>query len=115
MAHTITYTARSHDEYLFHCRCGATGEARKTKQMTEDDARKHLDLIARIRKPTTCSLDTEYRHAKAMSEDPNASEADRLLWVQMAGELAKRLGLDAPPSVQEELFTVETKTRSNPS
>lgn len=106
MTHTITYMARGHDDHVFRCRCGATCESKRTKQMVEDEVAKHLDLVARVRKPRTTTLDAEYRHAKQMSEDINVDRADRDLWAQLASSLGERLGLEAPPSKQEELFTL---------
>lgn len=108
MAHQVTYYNDGHDRHTFRCRCGATCEWLKTKAMVEDEVAKHAREVARIRKPTTCSLDTEYRHAKAMSENHHVSKADRVLWKQQADELGKRLGFDAPPSIQDQLFTLET-------
>lgn len=49
-------------------------------------------------------LEDEYEHAVAMGKNTALKKSDRVLWKQLAAEMAARLGLNAPPSKQEELF-----------
>jgi len=49
-------------------------------------------------------VEKDYRE-KALDTARPAKE--RSLWLQLADELATRLGYNAPPSVQEELLSVE--------
>ena len=46
-----------------------------------------------------------YHREKA--EDTTLPMKERRLWKQLADELATRLGYNAPPSMQEELFSLE--------
>lgn len=69
------------------------------------------DLHQRLRKqagavrgrgPSSLARDHAYYAERAA--DATLPARERALWVQLRDELAKRLGLDAPESVQEELL-----------
>jgi hypothetical protein len=73
----------------------------------ESDHEKHERLrgqAKRVKDRNRQALEASYRYYKERSEDKGLDAASRRLWEQLADELATRLGLNAPESVQERLL-----------
>jgi hypothetical protein len=60
---------------------------------------------ALARKPRT-SLEFDERYYRQMANDRMVSPKQRKVWLQLAEELATRLGRHSPPSVQEDISSL---------
>lgn len=76
------------------CACGNLSPRCLTKQVAEDHHQQHLKNVDRARasmRQRDPSPTDQYAYYVKMAEDPQTSEADRVLWEQLARELAPRL------------------------
>lgn len=83
------------------------GDDLEKMERLRDQAQHHM----RGRTPT---LESQYAYYLEQAKDTSHTAKDRRLWSQLAEELANRLGLNAPPSKQEELWEdppIEQETR----
>lgn len=60
---------------------------------------------ALTRKPRT-SLESDERYYRQMAFDRMTPTKQRKVWLQLADELATRLGYNAPPSKQEDISSL---------
>lgn len=108
MGHTISRVRRSEFDHTFRCQCGHTPPSGfRTEQMAEDAAAQHLDQVQRLRLKVTAhreSLEAAYDHYQKMAADPHVDDTARVEWEQLAAQVGTRLGHNAPPSEQGELF-----------
>lgn len=73
----------------------------------ESDHERHERLAAsvrRVRARKTTTLEFDHAYYTERAADTSLSARERRLWGQLRDEVAKRLGLDAPESRQEELW-----------
>jgi hypothetical protein len=107
--HHLTPTKHSEFDHRSQCRCGWTTDPKKvyrTRQMVEDEERRHLDEVARVRlhlKGKHTTLEGEKRHAEKMMNDVNVPLHDRGLWRILYEDLAARCGHKPTPEEQPEL------------
>lgn len=115
MAHEIEYWERTPFDHGATCRCGWSPDPRKayrTKQMVEDEVRKHEQMVERVnlhlgsRNP---SLKSQHAYYEQMANDSNVSAADRELWRILADGLASRLGKPVSDEDQPQLFLLDTQ------
>jgi hypothetical protein len=96
--HKVTYFQINQQppNHTARCRCGWTPKRPLlTQQMVQDEVASHERDIDRVRlhlRHGSGTMRGDRDHALKMSEDPNVSEADRVLWQQLHGELDRRLG-----------------------
>lgn len=94
-------------QWMGYCTCRQRSNWFEEKYKAEDWCREHLEGIARVRAylAGTPSLKSQRDYFNEMAEDPNTSEADRLLWQQLANEITHRLG--ETPAETEPLFDIK--------
>lgn len=93
MAHKIVFFTEGVFKHWARCRCGFTTKVMKHKDDVDDAVNKHREEVIRLRiklkgQPT---LKAEWAYYVKMAEDPNVSEADRVLWKRLADELYPRI------------------------
>lgn len=91
------------------CSCGAAGFWEVERQKAEDFLVAHGQQVTRalaaLHRRRSVPLTDQYDWYVKQADEPGTSEGDRALWLQLAEELAIRLGHRTPPSEQTALLS----------